>query len=147
MTAVPPHDPSSILTPWIGKACDEVLRREHDWTFQFGEAGPVVAECPWRIIAEGEIALAGEDDGHQFGLPKPVDGVKRAMSLLSGRPIISVEVSPISSDLKVHFEGDATLELFNNSSGYQAWQATVKRDGKSSMLIAQGGGQMSIWNG
>jgi hypothetical protein len=120
------------------------VRLEHDWTFQFGDAGTVVASCPWRILADGRIAHADEDDGQQFGLPKPVDGVERAMGILSGRKIVSVEVSPISGDLKIHFAGDRTLEFFNNSSGYEAWQATVVQAEKTVNVVAQGGGQISI---
>jgi hypothetical protein len=147
MTEFAPYDPANVLAPWLGKTCDEILRREHDWTFQFGDAGAVVASCPWRILAEGRIAHADEDDGQKFGLPKPVDGVERATTLLSGGRIVSIEVSPVSGDLKVHFERNRTLELFNNSSGYEAWQAVVKQDGKTANMVAQGGGQISMWNG
>jgi len=146
MTEFAANDLADVLAPWLGKTCDEILRREHDWTFQFGDAGLVVASCPWRILAESGIALADEDDGQQFGLPKPVNGAEKATALLRGRRVVSIQVSQISGDLKVQFEGERTLELFNNSSGYEAWQATVKRDGKTANIVAQGGGQISISN-
>ncbi len=80
------------------------------------------------------------------GLPKPVNGVERATSLLSGKKVISVDVSPISGDLEIRFEGDRTLEFFNNSSGYEGWQAVVKTAAKTTNMVAQGGGQISTWN-
>jgi hypothetical protein len=145
MTEIEPFAPNAMLSSWVGKTCDEISRQEYDWTFKFGDIGTVSASCPWRILAEGGIAHADEDDGQNFGLLKPIDGVERATKLLSGRKIVSVEVSPISGDLKVHFEGDRVLELFNNSSGYEGWQATVTWAGKAFGMVAQGGGQISTW--
>jgi hypothetical protein len=138
------NNPDSLFTLWVGNVCREISRNEHDWMFQIGEVGALVVWCPWRIIADGGIAHAGEDDGQKFGLPKPVEGVERATSLLFARKIVSVEVAPISSDLRIRFEDDRILELFNNSSGYEGWHATIKRGHESTSVIAQGGGQISI---
>lgn len=132
------------LSPWIGQTCNAVLRRESGWDFQFGNAGWLGASCPWRIIAVAEIAHADTDDGQKFGLPKPVDGADRATGLLSGKKIVAAEVSAVSGDLRVCFEGETVLELFNNSSGYEAWHAIANDGTKRCEVIAQGGGAIAM---
>jgi hypothetical protein len=88
MTEIKPYAPNAALSPWIGKTCDEISRREYDWAFKFGDGGTVSASCPWRILADGGIALADGDDGQKFGLPNPVDGAEEATKLLSRRKIV-----------------------------------------------------------
>jgi hypothetical protein len=121
------------------------VRRENDWNFRFDKVGELAVDSPWRIIASGRIAHADEDDGQKFGLPAPVNGVERAMGLLSGKKIASVEISPASGDLRIQFDGATFLEIFNNSSGYEGWHAIVRGSGKRAHVIAQGGGQIAMW--
>jgi hypothetical protein len=135
------------LGPWLGQACTEILRREGNWSFQFAEAGWVNVESPWRIIASGRVALAGEDDGQKFGLPEPLVAAERAKNLLAERKLTALEISPVSGDLRLSFEGMMILEVFNNSSGYEAWHAVAKEGTRRSNVVAQGGGQLAMWNG
>ena len=51
----------------------------------------------------------------------------------------------MTGDLKVVFEGDTTLELFNNSSGYEGWNAVAYHGTGSNFLIAQGGGTVVLF--
>ncbi len=107
----------------VGASCTRLERNEAgSWVFTFGdgEAGLVV-DCPWRIVAEGRIALAREDHGRQFGLPAPIDGVAVGERLLSGKPVTAVSVRRDTADLAIMFGGHAVLELFNASSGYESW--------------------------
>jgi hypothetical protein len=142
----PVTEPARFLASWAGLHCDKVFRHENCWQFVFGNAQGIVAECPWRILDSGCIAHADEDDGQKFGLPNPVVGADRAQMLLENKKIISAEIAPISGDLKVHFESGTILEFFNNSSGYESWQASAAYGSGRVRLVAQGGGQISMWN-
>jgi len=127
------------LTWLIGLRYRELVRGDYSWHFDFGAGASLVAECPWRIIANGGIALGSIDDQQQFGLPAPVDAQVMAGELLQGRQVTAVEVMPGSSDLVLTFDSERRLELFNNSSGYEGWTLTGP-NGKR--FIAQGGGQL-----
>jgi len=139
-------EPARFLASWAGLRCDEVLRHENCWQFVFGNAQGIVAECPWRILDSGCIAYADEDDGQKFGLPNPIVGADRAQMLLKNKKIISAEIMPVSGDLKVCFESGTILEFFSNSSGYESWQASAVNGSRHVNLVAQGGGQISMWN-
>ena len=128
----------------LGQPCTTVTRHEYSWTFEFGVAGVLTAECPWRIIAAGRIALTDTDDRQQFGLPAPIDAETEARTLLVGRQISSVVVADTTADLEIRFDDGTSLELFNCSSGYEGWQAVV-RDGEGNIsIIALGGGGIAI---
>src|SRR5882724_6416402 len=130
--------PVDYLKPWVGQACTDIVKHPYAWQFLFGDVGGVYVECPWRIIVSNTIALSASDDGHQFGLPAPLDAQISARGLVVSKVIRSVSISEVA-DLKIEFDGDTFLELFNNSSGYEAWNASV---GGSASLFALGGGEI-----
>jgi hypothetical protein len=130
----------------LGRRC-EVQKREFDWNFYFGEGVSVTVGTPWRIVTSTGIAHGDEDDSQRFGLPQPVDGEARANQLLGERRVISVKADELTADLTVVFDGDVRLDLFNHSSGYEGWQATLSPNAGSPMLIAKGGGGFSVWSG
>ena len=132
------------VTWMVGLGYRALVRGEHSWHFAFGAGASLVAECPWRIIADGGIALGSVDDRQQFGLPAPVDAQVIADELLRGRQVTAIEIVPASSDLVLTFGGDRRLELFNNSSGYEGWSLSGP-DGRR--FIAQGGGQLVSFGG
>jgi hypothetical protein len=136
---------NSPLECWVGAPCTGVDRHEYSWGFGFGDVGGLNVQCPWRIVAQGSIALAGTDDGQKFGLPEPLDGEARARELLLGKQVTAVRIEPVSADLRVVFGDEATLELFNNSAGYEGWNAVAVRDGKQLNVIAQGGGAIATF--
>lgn len=125
-----------------GQTC-RVGRGAHDWTFSFGDAATVVAIVPWRIIIDGTIAHADEDDAQWFGLPRPVDGEARANTLLDGLLVRDVALDPVTADLRISFDGEARLDLFNNSSGYEGWRATLRDGVRAVTIIALGGGKLT----
>jgi hypothetical protein len=129
------------LSPWIGRECSQIERRDYDWVFSFEDAGKVTCECPWRIICDNRIALTNIDHGQLFGLKVPIDGAKKAKELLDGKNVVSIKVAPTSSDLAISFEGETTLEIFNYSSGYEGWNA----GSQGFYVVAMGGGKLAIW--
>lgn len=100
-------------------------------------------ECPWRIVAEGKIAVTDTDDGQMFGHGTPVSGVETAWAMLANKKVLAIEVAPITGDLTLEFEQTTWLQLFNGSSGHEAWVAEVK-NGPACTVVAQGGGRVVI---
>lgn len=137
------QSPSATLSSALrGRECC-VSRREADWNFDFGGRLHIAASVPWRIVTGDGIAHGDEDDGQQFGLPQPVDGEARVNALLSGQKVCKVEVDGQTADLRVLFDGGARLDFFNNSSGYEGWQASVPVGGRVLTVVAIGGGGLT----
>jgi hypothetical protein len=122
-----------------------IQRREHDWVFRFGDSDGITVTAPWRIIQGGRIAHAREDDGQRFGLPQPVDGEARANGLLEGRWVEYIELDRVTADLRLHFDGQTRIDIFNDSSGYEGWQAGFRTDSDAVLIIGMGGGDVSIF--
>lgn len=87
--------------------------------------------------------LGGSDHGHKFGLPEPVDVRIETLRLLTEKPVETARIDVATGDLSITFVGDARIDVFNNSSGYEGWQFG---DRSGLQLIAQGGGQIAIWD-
>lgn len=126
---------------WMhGRHVAEVAAAEFDyWHFVLSQGGCITASCPWRLIRDGHIAISGDDQGQQFGLPAPVDAVSLVPSLLAESVIERVEVREGTADLIIHFDHSFRLEVIPFSSGYESWQVTAP---DMSSIFAQGGGQL-----
>ncbi len=133
-------DPQAKLQKALEQQTCRVRRGEHDWTFSFGDAATIVAAVPWRIIQGDVIAHADQDDFQQFGLPEPVDGEAKANALFDGRLVQGVQLDSITADLRVWFDGATRLDIFNNSSGYEGWQASLQNSDGVMSVVALGGG-------
>lgn len=127
----------------VGKTCT-VKRRENSWAIAFDEAGTITIEAIWRIVKKDHISFGSEDHGHEFGLSKPLDGEEDAQKLLGGRQIARVVVDQYSADLTLHFDAETRIDIFNNSSSYEGWQANWTYGGHGITMIALGGGGFSI---
>jgi hypothetical protein len=133
-----------LLSDLVGLSCTKV-KKPSDWFWQFifGKAEAVIGvEGYWRLIANDKLAFGCEDDGQQFGLPEPVNGVTLCTQLLQHQRVKSFELQPDVSDLFVNFENDARLEIFNTSAGYEGWSYQAS-NGK--MMHALGGGDVAIF--
>jgi hypothetical protein len=129
-------------TGLVGRICS-VQRREHDWIIDFQDEINIVVSTgtPWRIIRQGRIAFASSDDGQKFGLPAPIDGEVRVRELLDKMPVTSTVIDRQTADIAIDFVSDMRLEIFNNSSGYEGWQAHCR----GIQLIGLGGGDTAVW--
>ena len=117
------QSPAATLAAALqGREC-RIRRREADWSFDFGERLKIAASVPWRVVTADGIAHGDQDDGQWFGLAEPVDGEARTSKLLQGQKVVGVELDAQTADLRLTFDGGARLDLFNNSSGYEGWQA------------------------
>ncbi len=124
-----------------GLACDAITHDAEawEWVFGFGTGVSLRVAAPWRIVANGAIALGHEDDGQRFGLPRPVDGAARALDLLRSRLVTVFDVADVTADARVEFGDGILLDVFNSSSGYEGWTLS---DGTGRLLVAQGGGRL-----
>lgn len=127
----------------IGRSC-AVGRREHDWTFDFSGGFGLAVSAPWRIVVDGRIAFASEDDGQLFGLKSPVDGEAEACKLLEGKAITAASLDKETADLTLHLGAATRIDVFNNSTGYEGWQASYAVRDKRWSLIAMGGGEVAF---
>ena len=106
-------------------------------TFEFSN-GTLKVDTLWRIIADGEVKLTKRDHNQQFGIPKPVDAHAEAAELLLGRKVVKVQLREDSGDLTFEFEGNRSLEILNDSSGYEPWNL----HGPGVHLVAVGTGKI-----
>ena len=127
---------------FIGLHCTSVTRfGEESWRFEFEGRTTLDVRCPWRIVADGRIALGNGDHGQQFGLPKSLDGKQQAERLLVGS-VAKVSLREQTADLILELEQGTSLEIFNSSSGYEGWECS-STDGL--LAVAMGGGEISVW--
>jgi hypothetical protein len=90
----------------------------------------------WRLLSQVDILLTSEDDGQQYGLPKPVDALARIRELLENRVVSKVEVNQASADFSISFDNETILQIINLSSGYEAWTLTSEGD---HMMVGRNG--------
>jgi hypothetical protein len=90
-------------------------------------------------VVNGRINLGHEDHEQQFGLPAPLDGQQKALALLSSK-IVRVIIHESTADLTIDFENGTSLEVFNNSGGYEGWNCS-HADGLQ--IIGMGGGGLA----
>lgn len=127
----------------VGRKLVAVERSEHEWLFAFLNNVGLHVFCPWRIIANGRIALGDVDHGQQFGLPRAVDAVEQSNSLLSNRTVTAIKARDDAGDLTIEFSGRTALEVLNNSSGYEGWHLFEKG---AFVVVAMGGGELAVWD-
>jgi hypothetical protein len=112
------------------------------WSFRFAGGAEIRADCAWRLVIAGHIALTSEDHGQQYGLPSPVNAEAQCRSMIVRLKIQRAEVREDTRDIVIVFESGERLEILPISSGYESWQMTAP-DG--TQTIAQGGGNLVPW--
>jgi hypothetical protein len=93
-------------------------------------------QSQWRLLSPNAILLTSEDDGQQYGLPKPVDAVASIRELLENRVVAKAEVEQASADFTIYFDNATVLQIVNLSSGYEAW--TLNSEGNFIMVGRNG---------
>lgn len=100
----------------------------------------IAIACCWRIVSDEGVRLVDEDHGQSFGLPEPIDAAAHANALFSEARVVTAKIDPVTADLRLEFVNGLRLELLNNSSGYEAWQARFGGGG----VIGLGGGSLAF---
>jgi hypothetical protein len=126
---------------FIGLHCTSVRRfAAESWRFEFEGRTTLDVRCPWRILADGRIALGNGDHGLPRG-PKPLDSQQEAERLLAA-PIANVALRQPTGDLILELEQGTSLEILNSSSGLEGWECATTG---GLLAIAHGGGEIGVW--
>jgi hypothetical protein len=125
----------------IGLRCESFTKREFDWVVGFDREAKVVIACLWRLIENGRVRFTSQDDGHQFGLPAPVDAADEVSRRVGSAIVETIALRKDLLDLELQFSTGHLLQIIPDSSGYEAWQAV----GGGNLYIAVGGGQLAIF--
>jgi len=132
---------------WMRDQCvggfAEAQRLEHGWAFSLGSCG-VMVSTTWRIIANDQVALSSTDDGHPFGLGRPMDVEGEANAIFRAQTISEVVVDRSTGDLLVEFSGRQRLQILSTSAGYENWIASFAANGLSIDVICGGAGALSV---
>jgi hypothetical protein len=136
----------SILIKLCGSTLASAEAYESGWSFRFSNGASVTTQSIWRALTAHGIAITSEDHHQRFGLPEPVDAAQRAASTLLGE-VTQVTLAPVTSDLRISFDSETTLEFLNTSCGYEGWHL-VAREGEQRALeiVALGGGDVTMWS-
>jgi hypothetical protein len=101
-----------------------VEKRECDWWLSTEDRSSGIAIGTfWRLRDDKEILVSVEDDGHQFGLPAPVDVQHSANALLSKSKVMDLHVYEATGDLNLVLHDGVSLDIVVTSFGYECWQA------------------------
>jgi len=125
----------------VKKRFQSIARREYDWVVAFDNDASLVIACLWRLVEADRIRVTSEDEGHQFGLPAPVDAASEINRRLAGAAVEAVELRKGLLDLELRFSTGHSLQVIPSSSGYEAWQASSR----NRQFIAVGGGELAIF--
>ena len=122
----------------IGCRFQLLTRREHDWVVAFDRGASLVIGCLWRLVESDRIRFTSEDDGHQFGLPSPVDAATEVNRRLAEASVEGVDLRERFLDLDVRFSTGHVLQVIPDSSAYEAWNLSSG----NGQVIAVGGGEL-----
>ena len=125
----------------VGHSAQSLTRREFDWVLEFDKGVHLVIACLWRLVDAGRIRVTSEDNGHQFGLPAPVDAAAEVNSRLAKASVAAVELREGTLDLELRFDSGHILQIIPDSSGYEAWELS----NGSSQFVAVGGGELAVF--
>jgi hypothetical protein len=109
------------------------------WHFCFEPNSRITAECPWRLLRNGRIAISSEDHLQRYGLSGPIDPAAVAAETIGNGSIASVQVRNDTADLLIEFSHGVRLEIIPLSIGYESWSVTAP---SGLWVVAQGGGQL-----
>ncbi len=116
--------------------------RSRQWTFRFDGSCRIDLTCTWRVVIENRVAITDRDHLQRFGLPAAVDSAQVARSLLKDRQIVRAGVADGPGDLTLVFDGDARLETFTDSSGYES--GTIRLP-NGDLIVLMGGGDTATF--
>jgi hypothetical protein len=115
-------------------------RNADSWAFSFTDNIYVNASGFWRLLKNNSIAFVSLDNGHQFGLPKPLDLIEELKKELEGKGLTKVEVIKDTFDLALTFTHGLKLEIYIASTGYESYDFSI--NGKR--YIGLGSGDIAI---
>ena len=127
----------------VGATCQSIeIASPNFTTFTFTHDVRLVAECPWRFVANEQIGTSSFDHGQLFGRTKRVDAQAEVMSVISTQPIVTVSC-PSGLDLSLGFGSVGMLQVIPFSFGYEGWSLYGPR---GLLLVGVGGGELAVFH-
>ena len=114
----------------------QVRRGESQWSIEIG-TNLVIMTYDWRLVGAKSIIVSSQDDGHQFGLPAPVDAETLANQALSDKLADRVTLNARTGDCEINVGGFLSMQILTSSMGYESWQ--LYRDGEFFAAVGNGG--------
>jgi hypothetical protein len=111
------------------------------WHFEFSDNIGFFAQTLWRLLDNKRIELVSLDNGHQFGLPEPIDLVERLNEKLIGKHLLEIKVKQNTADLQLTLTDNLQIEIFITSSGYESYQFSIDKKN----YIGLGSGEISFY--
>ncbi len=112
------------------------------WTINFKNSIILGTSTLWRLLKDEKIILVSTDNGHQFGLPKPVDTVNEMANFLQGQKLSKIKIKKNTADLILSLTNGFEIEVFISSGGYESYD--LYADNKR--YIGMGMGDVAIFN-
>jgi hypothetical protein len=110
------------------------------WQFYFADKIYVSTSGFWRLLKANRIVFVSLDNGHQFGLPQPLDLVESTTKQLTGKKLTEIKVDKDTADLTLTISDDIEIQVFIASSGYETYDFSI--DDKR--YIGLGSGEIGI---
>ncbi len=112
------------------------------WYFVFDDKICFNIYTIWRLLENKKIKLVSLDNGHQFGLPKPVDLATEINKYLTNKKILEIKIKQDTADLKLTLTDNLIIEVFISSSGYESYNFTIGNKN----YIGLGSGDIAIFD-
>jgi len=112
------------------------------WYIVFADKIAFNVSVFWRLLSDKQIQLVSLDNGHQFGLPKPVDISQLLTEALTGKTLLEIKVKQNSGDLVLTLTDNFEFEIFISSTGYETYNFTLDKKN----YIGMGSGEIAVFN-
>ncbi|WP_419803427.1 hypothetical protein [Mucilaginibacter sp.] len=113
-----------------------------NWTFSFANNVHVSSTGFWRLLVNNKIVFVSIDNGHQFGLPSPLDLVEELIKELAGKILTKIEVIKDTFDLTLTLTDELKLDIYISSSGYETYDFSIN----NKRYIGLGSGDIAIFD-
>lgn len=112
------------------------------WTFEFADKISINVTSIWRLLVGKQIKLVSLDNGHQFGLPKPVDLIYEMTEILTGKYLLEIKVKQFTGDLLLTLTDNLQIEIFITSSGFESYKFSIENRN----YIGMGSGDLEFYD-
>ena len=110
------------------------------WHFYFADRIYVSSSGFWRLLNANRVVFVSLDNGHQFGLPQPLDLVENITKQLTGKKLTEIRVDKDTADLTLTISDDIKIQIFIASSGYETYDFSIE----DKRYIGLGSGDIGI---
>jgi hypothetical protein len=74
----------------------------------------------WRVIKDGKAGISSFDHRQKYGLPAPIDAIKKLQDLLQDKIVTEARFDRETGDLLFQFTDNLKWQVLN-VSGYEVW--------------------------